>query len=150
MTTYQHTQSGTPTITVIGGGVALLAIVAVYMYQTGNEAAWVPTAVAALLAITLLIFHSLNVEVSDSELHLHYGIGFPSKTIDLSEVAKVEVVRNRWWYGWGIRYTPRGWLFNISGLDAIELTFHSGRTMRIGTGEPEALCNAVRAELPKR
>jgi len=150
MTIYKHTQRGTPTITVIGGGVALLAGLAVYMHQTGHEAAWTPTAVAAILVATLLIFHSLNVEVGDGVLRLHYGIGFPFKTIDLSEVAKVEVVRNHWWYGWGIRYTPRGWLFNIAGLDAIELTFHSGRTMRIGTDEPEALCDAVRSELGYR
>ena len=76
MTIYKHTQRGTPTITVIGGGVALLAGLAVYMYQTGHEAAWAPTAVAAILVVTLLIFHSLNVEVGDGELRLHYGIGF--------------------------------------------------------------------------
>jgi len=150
MTTYKHTQRGTLTITVIGGGVALLAGLAVYMYQTGHEAAWVPTAVAAILGVTLLVFHSLNVEVGDGELRLQYGVGFPSKTINLSEVAKVETVRNRWWYGWGIRYTPHGWLYNICGLDAIELTFHSGYTMRIGTDEPKALRDAVRAELPNR
>jgi len=150
MTTYRHKQSGTPTITVIGGGAALLAALALYMHQIGHEAAWVPTAVAVVLAVTLVLFHSLSVEIRDGMLRIRYAFGFPFRTIDLNDVAKVEVVRNHWWYGFGIKYTPRGWLFNISGLDAIELTFHSGRTVRVGTDEPETLCDAVQAALTNR
>ena len=37
------------------------------------------------------------------------------------------------------------WLvWNISGLDAIELTYHDGKKFRIGTDEPEALLEALK------
>jgi hypothetical protein len=56
-------------------------------------------------------------------------------------------VRNKWWYGWGIRLTPHGWLFNVGGLDAVELELASGRKFRIGTDEPQGLLNAIRTAM---
>jgi hypothetical protein len=53
------------------------------------------------------------------------------------------VVRNRWYYGWGIRITPRGWLYNVSGLDAVELALKNGKCVRIGSDEPHALARAI-------
>jgi hypothetical protein len=59
-------------------------------------------------------------------------------------------VRNRWWWGWGIRRIGRGqWLFNVSGLDAVELSMKNGKTYRIGTDEPQRLCEVVQSRLPK-
>ncbi|MDY7014940.1 MAG: hypothetical protein SVX43_15355 [Cyanobacteriota bacterium] len=53
-------------------------------------------------------------------------------------------VKNPWYYGWGIRLTPRGWLFNVSGLDAVEISLNSGRHFRIGTDRPRELERAIR------
>ncbi len=50
---------------------------------------------------------------------------------------------NRWYYGWGIRLTPQGWLWNVAGLDAVELTFSNGKKFRIGTDEPGKLLEAL-------
>jgi len=61
----------------------------------------------------------------------------------LAAIRTCIVVRNRWWYGWGIRWTPRGWLYNVSGLAAVELTLTDGRRLRIGIDEPERLCEAI-------
>ena len=35
-------------------------------------------------------------------------------------------------------------VWNISGLDAVELTYHNGKKFRIGTDEPEALLEALK------
>jgi hypothetical protein len=35
------------------------------------------------------------------------------------------------------------WVWNVSGLDAVELTLRSGRRFRIGTDEPEELAKAI-------
>jgi len=61
----------------------------------------------------------------------------------LSQVQNAAVVRNKWYYGWGIRLTPGGWLWNVSGLDAVELTFKNGKKFRIGTDEPDRLLQAL-------
>ena len=50
----------------------------------------------------------------------------------------------RWWWGWGVRYYGQGWLYNVSGLDAVEIRLKSGKHIRIGTDEPEALVAEIR------
>jgi hypothetical protein len=57
-------------------------------------------------------------------------------------------VTNPWWYGWGIRLIPGGWMWNITGNQAVELKLKSGRLLRIGTDEPEALETAIRTRIP--
>jgi hypothetical protein len=57
----------------------------------------------------------------------------------------VRGARNRWWYGWGIRLTPHGWLYNVWGLDAVEIRRTNGRTLRVGTDDAAPLVEAIRA-----
>ena len=35
------------------------------------------------------------------------------------------------------------WLWNVSGLQAVELVLNNGKRFRIGTDEPENLVNAI-------
>ena len=60
---------------------------------------------------------------------------------------EAQPVTNKWYYGWGIKRTPHGWLFNVSGLQAVEITLRSAKKYRIGTDEPERLADAIRANL---
>jgi len=53
-------------------------------------------------------------------------------------------VKNPWYYGWGIRFTPHGWLYNVSGLHAVEIELKNGKKYRIGTDVPENLEKAIR------
>jgi hypothetical protein len=48
-------------------------------------------------------------------------------------------VRNHWWNGFGIRMRPGFRLYNVSGLDAVELRLKSGGVRRIGTNDPDGL-----------
>jgi hypothetical protein len=52
-------------------------------------------------------------------------------------------VRNKRWWGWGIHPTPRGWLYNVSGLAAVEVALRNGKTIRIGSEEAIALAQAL-------
>jgi hypothetical protein len=47
------------------------------------------------------------------------------------------VVRNHWWNGFGIRVAAGFRLYNVSGLDAVELRLKSGEVRRIGTDDPQ-------------
>jgi len=46
----------------------------------------------------------------------------------------------------GIHKTSRGWLYNVSGFDAVLITLHSGKGILLGTDEPERLRSAIAAE----
>jgi hypothetical protein len=89
------------------------------------------------------LFGSLTVEVDDEELRHWFGPGFWKKSYQLLDIESATVVRNSWIYGWGIRFTPHGWLYNVSGLDAVQLQLRSGRKLRIGTDDPQGLIEAI-------
>lgn len=115
-----------------------------------REGDWIVAVVVAVLVACSLLFASLTVEVTDAQLSLAFGSGWIRRSWSVGEITEVRAVRNPWWYGWGIHRTPRGWLFNVAGLDAIELSFRDGRTVRIGTDEPERLTQAIRGAMTTR
>ena len=49
-----------------------------------------------------------------------------------------------WYLGWGIRGIPHGWMFNVSGFDAVGLYLASGKRFRIGTSDPSGVISAIR------
>ncbi|MAB27778.1 MAG: hypothetical protein CMJ53_00585, partial [Planctomycetaceae bacterium] len=55
-----------------------------------------------------------------------------------------------WLAGFGIRYIGRGWMWNVSGLDAIRIDRTKGGSFFIGTDEPAALEAAINAAISKR
>ena len=137
--TYRHTQVGALGLMALAAGLAAAVWIGV---QTG----WSPVVLlaTALVLAFLLQVSSLTVEIDRGVLECRFGAGLIRKRIALEEIRDARPVRNRWYWGWGIRYTPRGWLFNVSGLDAVELALASGKTFRIGTDEPAELTAAIR------
>ncbi len=102
-----------------------------------------------LPAAVLALFVSLTVSVDSEAVELSFGPGLIKKRFLLAEVESVSVVRNSPMHGWGIHYTRKGWIYNVAGLDAVELRFRDGRVARIGTDEPAALEAEIRARLPR-
>ena len=95
------------------------------------------------MLILLALFSTLTVRVGGGVITVQFGVGIIRKRFRLSDVESYAKVRNPWYYGLGIRYTPRGWLYNIYGLSAIELVMKNGKTCRIGTGDPEGLVRSL-------
>ena len=135
---YSHRQWGTVIIVTV---TIVLIMIAILYQNLGRNP--VGIAVFAILLVTMLLFHSLTVEVDHQELHLIFGIGLFRKRFELKEIREVKPVRNHWYYGWGIRMTPHGWLYNVAGLGAVEITMTNGNKYRIGTDEPEKLNNVL-------
>jgi len=139
MSAYRHTQVGWAVILPI---LVVLGVTLGNLVLTPNSAEiilWV----TILLAVVLSLFATLTVTVTDDEVECRFGVGLIRRRIHLSQVQNAAVVRNKWYYGWGIRLTPGGWLWNVSGLDAVELTFKNGKKFRIGTDEPDRLLQAL-------
>jgi len=133
---YSHTQAGTVVRVAVSVPIAALLVV-------GMAGIWQVYALAGLFILVLMLFHSLTVQIDDVAIGLSFGVGLIRKSIPLDEVAMCQAVRNRWVYGFGIRYTFTGWMWNVSGLDAVELTYTNGKRFRIGTDEPQELAAAI-------
>jgi hypothetical protein len=137
---YQHTQVATVILAVM----ALIALVMAVIAALSPVVRISFITVVSLLAVVGALFHSLTVKVSTDWIECSFGPGFIHRRIALSRISDARPVRNLWWYGFGIRLTPKGWLWNVSGLDAVELIFKDGGKFRIGTDEPEELAAAIR------
>lgn len=132
-------------IFVIGTGLYLLLN---FFYLHGFGVIFV--AVFTVLAVCLLLFAALTVKVDGNYVSLRFGIGIIRKKFPVSGIGSVAIVRNPWYYGWGIRKTPDGWLYNVSGLIALELHMKDGEKYRIGTNDPLGLLNAVESVMPDK
>lgn len=139
---YRRTQVGTAIAVPLGiGCVALLAVQAIAGWSA------IASGVAVVVLVLLSQFTVLTVTVDDRSVRAAFGPGWIRRTIPLAEIEEVRSVRNRWWYGWGIRLTPHGWLFNVQGLDAVELRLRSGSSFRVGTDDPIGLQRAIATAL---
>jgi hypothetical protein len=117
-----------------------------------EESAWMGLLLAAfvvsLVALTFW-FSKLSVEVARGEVTASFGPGKPHRAVQLSEVVGVNQIRNSWIQGWGIRKVSNGWMYNVWGLDAVELELASGDVFRIGTNEPDRLSTAISLSLSR-
>lgn len=140
---YHHTQRGTLMLVALLGSVVLLALVG---YLVPPPARWVVWTMAALSVVMAVLFSSLTVEVEEREVSWHFGPGLWRYRIARPEIESVAVVRNSWLHGFGIRVGPGFRLYNVSGLDAVELRLKTGDIRRIGTDDAQGLAAALKSE----
>ena len=127
----------------------LYSILVLFMGYLSIMTNFNPFTLLGLLGILIVlgVFSRLTVIVDDQMIKLEFGLRIIRKAFPLKEIERYRVVRNPWYYGWGIRFTPRGWLYSVSGFSAIELQMKSGKLCRIGTDDPENLANALQSAL---
>jgi hypothetical protein len=104
-----------------------------------------PMVVSIILLVCLALFYKLRITIKDDTLYASFGLGIVRKRVRLTEIVGCEPIRIRWWYGWGIHLTPYGWLYNVSGFDAVAVTLRDGRKLALGTDDPHGLTTAIRS-----
>ena len=142
---YRHTQVG---YVIIVGIVAAMAGIGILLVNTGRN--WIAIAVLVVLAVVLALFHSLTVVIDEEELIVQFGHGAIRKRFKLNEIESVQTVRVPRYWGWGIRATPEGMVFRVSGFDAVQLRLVTGREFLIGTDVPQELEQAMRQAMTHR
>ena len=137
---YRHTQPGVLMVIVL----AVVAVVCgLSALLNPTPARWLLWAVAMGTLVVAWLFSSLTVEVNDNELNWHFGPGILTYRIARADIDSVRPVRNSWLNGFGIRLRPGFRLYNVSGLDAVELRLKTGDIRRIGTDDPQGLAAAL-------
>ncbi|MCD4705962.1 hypothetical protein K8R61_02675 [bacterium] len=135
---YKHTQTGYLMIIAL-----IIPLFILYFAMSIDEFCQVLPIVFFTLLIVLTLFYSLTVEIDETRIVVKFGFGIINKKFVLKDIESCRVVRNYWYYGWGIRWTPHGWLYNISGLSAVEIQMKNGKKYRIGTDEPKNLEHVI-------
>ena len=139
---YKHTQVGYLIIVVMATVMVLIGIV---LANAGIN--WIAVGVLVVIALAMVLFSSLTVVIREEELEVRFGPGLIRKRFKLNEIESCQVVKNHWYYGWGIRLTPHGILYNVSGFYAVEIRLLTGKKYRIGTDVPRELEAAIRSSL---
>ncbi len=141
---YKHTQTSIAAIIL---AIGILLIVVGLIGVLGNAGDDDPGAWAYLLFIVVagaaFLFNRLTVTVAAGTVDATFGFGWPRHSIQVLDIVAVRQVRNPWWYGLGIRWIPNGWMYNVWGLDAVELELKSGHVFRIGSDDCSDLLAAL-------
>jgi len=142
---YEHTQVGYLIIVAVAAAMVAIGII---LATAGIN--WIAIVVLVVLAVALVLFPSLTVVIWEEELEVRFGPGSIRKRFKLNEIQSCQAVKIPWYYGWGIRLTPHGVLFRVSGFQAVEINLRTGKRYLIGTDVPQELEEALRQALNSR
>ena len=153
MTLYKHTQIGylmlvvTLAVLVLFAWVYITALAEPPSVDSGPNFA--VSAIMVLILFILASFATLTASIDENYLRIKFGYGIFARKFALNQIVSVQAVKNRWYYGWGIRLWlwPKMWIYNVSGFDAVEITMKNGKVYRIGTDVPEELETAIKQSI---
>jgi len=135
---YRHTQIGY--VMIVCGAIAVFIALEIF-YRKATAMAMLGG--LAAIFIMMGLFATLTVEIRDGFLKFRFGLGLIRKKLKIAEIESCEIVKNPWYYGWGIHATGKGWVYNVSGFDAVEMFMSDGRRLRLGSDEAELLRKAI-------
>lgn len=138
---YSHKQLAVTILVALGLGAGLCLLFGIAF--NAPRARLTLFLLAAVLGICAIVFCSLTIELSDSFLSWYFGPGLIRKHVATTEIKDAIVTKSRLVHGWGVHFTSKGWLYNVSGFDAVQITLKSGKTFLLGSDEPEQLCSAL-------
>jgi hypothetical protein len=145
MQEYRYTHVGIVTILMI----LIAASFTAFMFDSGLKTAEGQDAiilkvtglvVAGVFVLALASFYSFTIQIADGKLTFWFGLGLGKKSFSIEGIRSVGTVKNPWYYFWGIKSIPGGWLYSIApGGRAIELIFKDSRKIRLGTNRSEEI-----------
>ncbi|MEI6748073.1 MAG: hypothetical protein WCM93_02825 [Bacteroidota bacterium] len=132
------------------GSIVLLVIIMLTVHEKELPVLFLGLTIP-LLALVTLLFYNLTVEVTREKVAFRFGIGLVRRSYSICDIDTCTPVTNRLWYGWGIHFIGNTTVYNVSGIQAVELTFKGRkRRVRIGTDEPEKLSRYINEMIGKR
>ena len=142
---YEHVQKGIvkPILVVT----ALLCLIGGF-FMRDRPPYLVICAGAALVCVILAYAMSyLSVRDAGDRLESRFGpLPLFKKSVPYSEMVSAEKDRSRFWAGWGIHWTRKGWLWNIGGFDCVRIRTDK-KSMLIGTDDPAGLVSFLRSRI---
>ncbi len=138
MKSYEHRQFGWFPIAICGA----IAIIAVGMGTL--VATPVPVVMGAVLCAVAAAFSSMVIRVDDAGISWAYTFGIPGGMLAFADIERIERVKTNVIEGWGIHWSWwHGWLWNVSGFDAVEIFRTARGPITLGTDDIENLYDAI-------
>ncbi|HPF34360.1 hypothetical protein KDK88_00060 [bacterium] len=100
---------------------------------------WLP----AVWAAVFLWLAVLRIRVDTEALRIRFWTGVPRRTIPLAAIDAYRVTRSKRETHLGLALKPGDGKYVIAGPSAVNILLRDGRTVLIGTPDPEALVKAL-------
>jgi hypothetical protein len=133
--------------------VTLAVSLLIFIFQVITRQAYLRDALFATIVIALISFYLFSIRMETliktdgiyvrySPFHRQYQF-FPWKSIQTISIRKYHPMLE--YGGWGIRFGifGRGKAYNVSGTIGIQLVFHNGSRLLIGTKAPREVTAAL-------
>ena len=140
MTLYEHTQIG---------HVIIWSLLAIILIASGGFAGLshreIPLVVSIILLVYVVLFYKLRITIEDETLQASFGPDIIRQESAACGDCRMRAHSHSLVVGLGIHHTPYGWLYNVSGFDAVAITLRDGRKFAVGTDDPHGLITAILA-----
>jgi hypothetical protein len=140
--TYRHTQNANTTLLV---GLTALFGITLALVALGPHPALFATGL--LVALLLLLTHSLTVTVDEATIELRLGNGLLRRRIDLANVETCESFQVEGAFGLPLRRTPDGWIYAVASGEAVLLRLRDDTTCVVGSDDAVGLHLAIRRHM---
>jgi hypothetical protein len=144
---YSHTQKA-PLCLILYGSALLCVILGWVVGDTPGM--YIAFVVGLVIALVAPAFHYLTVADQGDRLAIRFGpVPLFGRTVEYTNIEKVEVGRTLVLDGWGIHYSIRGgWVWNLWGRDCVVVHLRNGGVLRIGTDDAQNLARFLSGKLP--
>lgn len=124
-----------------------VAIGAAATSKTGDAKVFLLLSV--LLASLAFCFRWLRICDEGDYFSVRFGpIPLFGKRFRYADIRSAEPSQTSFVDSWGIHWVPgRGWTYNLWGFDCVLLTLTNGRTVRVGTDDPEGLASFLQLKI---
>jgi len=140
VTLYEHTQIG---------HVIIWSLLAIILIASGGFAGLshreIPLVVSIILLVYVVLFYKLRITIEDETLQASFGPDIIRQESAACGDCRMRAHSHSLVVGLGIHHTPYGWLYNVSGFDAVAITLRDGRKFAVGTDDPHGLITAILA-----
>lgn len=98
--------------------------------------------VAVIFGVVLFLFSTLTVAVTDGYVKCIFGLLIRKKIL-LKDIGSVEKIRMPFYWGWGIKWTSKGWMYRVSGFDGVLFKLKNGKNFIVGSDEAAKLLDVI-------
>ena len=144
METKKFTQFGTFSVIIMLPLLLLFTGMMIKSGLTNSPDFYIHIFLVLTFLICSLIFYKLTIFVDNKRVSFKLGIGLVGKSYKIADIKSCKPVSNSAFNGIGIHMLSNGWLYNVTGLKAIELHFNNKKSVvRIGTNKPEEISQVI-------
>lgn len=139
---YEHRQVGWLTVIFLFAIAVLICIAAAISAPSERTISY---SLVPILFVVAALFSTLTVRVTERHITWFFGVSGIGRRIPLAQIISIRPIKTSILEGWGIHLTWHGWVWNVSGFNAVQIVLRSGTRFAVGTPEPQAVIDAVQS-----